>query len=325
MIKVALAKYFSQLILILTMVGLGWFAYGLYQKNKNYERNHEELIGTKEKYAQISLSLARLSTEYTSQKELATKARAEFKQINKEKNNRIKLLSDATYLIGRHVAKSNGPDYYFETKGKTRNYVFNEIRLAGENSPPLGFVMIKHDGRTYKGNYKFEIVVHNLQTVDEETGRVKVFSKAYLISKEAGLAKKRRLDFKNWKDIKYPLPIVDGVAYVDPTTPKGRLKFRLWAPHVNGGFNWGVDTRGMFLKPEINFSFSGYGISRNDLKWKFFHLGIGVDTELKNPDLHIMPFTYRLFPKVLTNTYFGPGVGWNTKGINVLLNTSLSF
>lgn len=304
-------------------VGQG-FGKSLFQ-SEDYERLHQELIGTKEAYAQISDSLAKLKVEYTAQKELSAKAKKEFSAVIKEKNERIKLLSDATYLMGRHVTRADGPDYYFETKGKTKNYVFNEIRIAGPDSPPVGFVMIKHDGRTYKGNYEFQIVVKNLQTVDEKTGRIKVYSKAFLIVQEAGLAKKRRPDFKNWEGVQYPLPIVDGVAYVDPTTPKQNPRFLWWAPRINGGFNWGTEAGGLFVKPELNVSFSGYGNSRNDLSWKFFHIGLGADTEFKTPDIHFIPATFRLFPKILTNTYLGPGIGWSTQGVNFFINTSLSF
>ena len=185
--------------------------------------------------------------------------------------------------------------------------------------------MIKSDGRTYKRNYKFTIEVQNLQTIDEETGRVKVYAKAFLVAQESSPLKKRVPGYQDWHGKKYPLSITGGVAYIDPTQKSERKKFQLWAPHVNGGFNLGVDKNGTFLRPGISFSTSGYGKSRNDLDWKLFQLGIYTDTEFKKQGVYITPFTYRAFPAILTNTYFGPGIGWTEDGPSYFLNTNVSF
>lgn len=326
MIKKILAKYLSQVLLVATIVGLGYFAYTLWRDSRNQERQFQELIGTKEKYEQLTKYTAKLESDYKVQKDLAAQADAKWKEVVRQKDEKIQMLSDATYLIGRYVNKTDGPDYYFETKGRTRNYIYNEVRLEGPDSPPIGFVMIKNDGRTYKGNYGFEIRVETMTVRDETTGQYRVFSKAFLVSKENGLADKRRPDFKKWAGIPYPLTIVGGTALIDPTLPSTNPKrFLLWAPHLNGGLNLGADVNGPFLRPGLNFSFSGYGRSRNDLDWKFLQLGIGTDTSMKNPDLHFIPFTYRPMPSFFTNTYVGPGVQWSKDGVGYFINTSVGF
>ena len=324
-IKQIVIKYVSQIALILTVAGLGYFAYNLWKDNQNQARRYQELIGTVEKYQKLTSYTAKLEVDYKAQKELLAKTKQEFSEVVSKKDEQIKLLSDATYLMGRHVNKQNGPDYYFETPGRTRNYVFNEVHLAGEDSPPIGFVMIKNDGRTYKGNYDFEIRVKTLQTQDEKSGKVKVYSKAFLVAKENGLAEKRRPDLKKWKDVEYPLEIVGGTALVDPTQKLEGKRFHWWAPRFVGGFDVGVSGGAFRFKPDLGASFMGYGYSRRDLDWRFLQLGMNVDTDFSGFGVSAVPFAYRPLPSILTNTYFGPGVGTSKNGTFFFVNTSLSF
>lgn len=324
-LKQIVVRYVSQILLVLTLAGVGYFAYTLWADGKEKDRKYSELIGTKEKYEQLSKHAAKLETDYKNQKDLLERTKKEFSEVVREKDERIKLLSDATYLMGRHVNRQDGPDYYFETTGRTRNYVFNEVRIAGQDSPPIGFVMIKNDGRTYKGNYEFEIRVKTLQTVDEATGKVKVYSKAFLVAKEDGLAGKRRPDLKKWKGEEYPLEIVGGTALVDPTAPNQDKRFMWWAPRLVGGFDAGVAGSGFKLKPDLAFSFMGYGYSRRDLDWRFLQVGINAETDFSHFGVSFVPFAYRPFPSFLTNTYFGPGIGTDRNGIFFFVNTSLGF
>lgn len=323
-LKEIFVKYISKLLIILTVAGIAVFGYSLW-RDAQEERKYADLIGTKEKYEQLTKYTAKLETKYETQKEVAKRAKREFKEYKKSANERIKVLSDATYLIGRHVEKQNGPDYYYETPRATRNYVLNEIRLQGKDSPAIGYILIKNDGRTYKRNYKFEVNVKNLQTIDEETGRVKVISKAFMIQKEVSPLKKRIEGYDSWHNKPYPLEITGGVAFVDPTEPDVSPSMWWWAPHINGGLSLGAGGSGAFMRPHISFSTSGYGISRNDLEWKFLHFGLDTDTELKKPGISFMPASYRFWPSVLTNTYLGAGVGYTEDGMNYQLNLNVTF
>ena len=316
-------KYIGQLLVILTIVGLALFGYS-YWRDQQEGRKYTNLINTKEKYEQLTKYTAKLESDYKSQKVLVELAKERWAEVERTKDERIKLLSDATYLIGKHVEKQNGPDYYFETPRRTRNYLLNELRIEGADSPPIGYVLIKHDGRTYKRNYKFEIRVNNLQTIDESTGKVKVYAKAYLVMKENGLAGKRIKDLKKWKDVPYELEIVGGTAFVDPTMPDVQKQFFWWSPHINSGLSFGAGAGGVFMRPMLDFSFLGYGKTRNDLDWKFLHIGFDTDTDFTDSGMHLTPFSYRFWSSVLTNTYIGPAIGFSPSGFNGQININLS-
>lgn len=287
-------------------------------QNEN-ERLHAELIGTKTEFKKLNEYVAELSSEYKKQSDLHNQARKEWAEISRKKDERIKLLSDATYLIGRHTERQNGPDYYYETPKRTRNYVLNELRIQGSDSPPIGYILIKSDGRTYKRNYEFEIQVKNLQTVDERTGKIKVYAKAFLVPKETSPLAKRVDGYQDWKDVSYPLKIKDGVALIDPTvlnrTPP---KMHWWSPRINGSFDFASKT----ISPGLGVSLSGYGVSRNDLTYKFFRLG-GHYNEQDGFEPTLTPAMWRPFSKVLPNTYIGPGVNFKNPGIGYFLGLQI--
>lgn len=299
-------------------VGLkvGGYFFKIEKENK---RLHTELIGQKEKYIQLTEHTAQLETQYEQQRDLYEKAKKEFKEVSKEKDERIKLLSDATYLIGRHVEKQNGPDYYFETKGRTRNYVLNELRIAGAGSPPIGYILIKHDGRTYKRNYRFEVEVKTLQTVDENTGRIKVYSKAYLTQKEASPLKKRIEGYKDWENVKYPLNIVGGTAIVDPTVANQLApRFHWWAPHINANVNF----VGEEPAAGLGISVAGYGKHKNDLSFRFLQLGAHYNQEFGVQGT-LTPILWRPLPSIFSNTYLGPGISLKDDGVGYFMGVQV--
>lgn len=323
-LKEIFVKYVSQLLILVTLAAVVVFFYSKYRDAKE-QRRFTALIGTQEKYKQLTKYTARLENRYQKEEELLVKSKKEWDQALKDKDDRIKLLSDVTYLIGKHANKQNGPDYYFSTPKHTRNFVLDEFRVAGKDSPPLGYILIKNDGTTYKRNYRFEILVKTMQTVDENNGKIKVYSKAFLVNKEGGLAVKRDKKLKNWQDLRYPLPIVGGVSYIDPTEKEYDEHLFWWAPHINGGISVGADGSGLFFKPTVDFSVSGYGKTKNDLDWKFAHFGLDSDAKFKDIGIHVLPFSYRFFPKFLTNTYIGPGIGFDRAGMDYQLNINTSF
>ena len=319
MIKDILKKYIGQMLILVTIVGLILFAYSKYRDSKE-DRKFSELIGTQTKYEQLTKYTAKLKSDYQSQKNLLNKAKEEFAEVVLKKNERIKVLSDATYLIGKHVEKQDGPDYYFSTKKGTRNYLLNEIRLQGKGSPAIGYIMIKKDGRTYKRNYAYEINVKSLHTVDEKSGHIKVVTKAFLVKKETSPLKKRVDNYDSWFNKPYPLDIVGGTALIDPTVSNLRSSFHWYAPHINGGINFSGDD----YRASVDVSISGYGKSINDLKYKLFHLGVNFGPT-KDMGYHFMPFSYRLFDKYITNTYIGPGVAKTRNGTEYYINLNLGF
>lgn len=312
---------FLLLVSILSLYYGSKFAKYVLGLESNSERLHKELIGQKESYKQLTKHMAQLESNYVKQTQLSQSAKNRFTEVIRAKNERIKLLSDATYLIGRHVTKQNGPDYYFETSKKTRNYVLNELRINGNDSPPLGFVLIKNDGRTYKRGYSYEFRVEQLQTVDENTGRIKVYAKAFLISKEKSPLVKRVDGYKNWKDIKYPLKIVGGTALVDPTIRNQlKPKFFLWAPHLNANANF----NSKYPIAGLGVSLAGYGITKNDLSFKFIQLGAQYN-KLKGLEGTIIPLMWRPLTNILPNTFIGPGASLTDGDFNYFFGVQVGF
>lgn len=318
-------KYLFYIAVAISLGLMAQAAADMWKDYKGYNRLHQELIGQKEAYVQLSKVHAKLAVNYESEKDLHEKAKKEWGEVSKAKNERIKLLSDATYLISRHVEKQNGPDYSFRTKRGTRNYILNEIRIAGKDSPAIGYILIKNDGRTYKRNYAFEIQVKNLQTIDENTGKIKFYAKAFLVQKESSLLAKRVEGYKDQKDVKYPLEITGGTVLYDPTI-KNQLKNRfMWTMNFNGGVNVGAQGDSL-LKGALGVSFAGYGPHKADLKYKLLQVGAGFNSDATFANIHLIPVSIRPLPKFLKNTYIGPGIGYTTDNRTVFfLNTSIGF
>jgi hypothetical protein len=324
-LKAIVVRYFSTLLTLVTIVGLVIFCVDLYRSEHEAESRYQELLGTKEKYEQLSQYTAKLEVEYKNQKDLSKLLEETWQDISRRQEEKIKLLSDATYLIGKHSTKQDGPDYYFQTPKGTQNLIVDEIRIAGPDSPPVGFILIKSDGTTYKANYKFEIRAETLQTKDDDSGKVTVYSKAYFVAGENGLAEKRRPDLKKWKDVPYPLQIVGGSAVVDPTEQADSRSLRLWAPRLVGGVNGTAGAGGLAMRPSLGVSLAGFGYSRRDLDWRFVQLGVDAKSDLSDFGVNVVPLSWRPFRNTLVNTYLGPGIGWTVAGPNLFMNLSLGF
>lgn len=316
---------FKNIVIAAFVIIVGLAAYRIYSDYKEKDRLYSDLIGLEEEYKQVNENVAKLKNAYQKQSELIERQQKEWSEISKEKDERIKLLSDATYLIGQHKGRQNGPDYYYETPKKTRNYVLNELRLDGPDSPAMGYILIKNDGRTYKRNYAFEVQIKNLQTVDKKIGKIKVYSKAFVVMKEKSPLVKRIDGYKNWEDVPYPLKIVDGVVYVDPTIPdNNKPRFFLWNPKFGVSINGIVNKEHGYVLPALDVSLMSYGESKNDSKYKFVNIGASIGTENEEFDIHLKPILWRPF-NLFSNTYIGPGIGYGINGTRFLLGVSVEF
>ena len=309
----------SIIIRVLVLISFALAGYGLYKSEQEKDRLHTELIGQQTAFKKLEGEAAQLATKYEDQKLLKELAENRFAEVVKEKNERIKSLSDATFLIGRHVEKQDGPDYYFETPKKTRNFVMNEIRLQGAGTPAIGYILIKSDGRVYKRNYKLEVLVESLQTVDEDTGKIRVITKAFAVQKEPSLLKKRVKDYDDLEGQKIPLEVVGGSLIVDPTQPNQLSpKFFLRAPHLNANVNFGGGDPAYGL----SISLSGYGKTKNDLSFKFLDFGVHYN-DARGLQGIATPILWRPLPNLFKNTYIGPGVSFDNAGTGFFLGLKL--
>lgn len=282
-------------------------------------RLHTELVGQQEKYKQLSAYAAKLEVDYQTQAQLKAELESKFKDEESALQGQIKVLSNATFLIREKARESGSSDLSYQGDGV--KYLVNEIRF--KDGPPVGYVLIFDDGRVVSKIYNHEIDVNQAITQDEDTGRYSIVAKADYVLKSPSINTNGE---KVWTNQPYPLKITGGTAFVDPTErDQFQHHFMLWAPHLNGGMSLEAGANGATIRPTVDFSIAGYGVTRNDLDWKFAQVGVDIDTALTDPGFHVTPFSYRFWPSILTNTYVGPAVGWTKSGPNLQLNLNLTF
>ena len=277
------------------------------------ERLHKELIGKTEQYKQLSDKAANLERKYVTQQELTKELEKNWKEEKSALTGRVKLLSNATYLIRERARKENNSDLSYE--GNKVKYLFNEVRF--NNGPPVGYVMIFDNGKVVSKIYNHEIDVKLAVSRDEDKGNYNVVSKADFVLKSGHL----KPDGINWFGKPYPLNIVGGTALIDPTEKVlNNQRFYLWAPRYNAGLLGSPD--GIYSMAGV--SVMGYGYSKRDLTWKFLQFGVHADIN-KNIGLNITPVLYRPFSNTLPNTYVGPGILWHDGKQQYFIGISLGF
>lgn len=314
---------FKLIVSAVSLLALVYFADRAVSYVKNImgsnERLYTELIGQQEKYKQLSEHAAKLEVDYASQKQLKDELAEKFANEKDALNGRIQMLSNATFLIRESARKEGRSDIVYQ--GDKLKYVVNEIRF--NDGPAVGYVLIFDDGRVVSKIYNHEIQVDTAVARDEDTGRYSVVSKADYVLKSPSINSNGEAV---WYNKPYGLKIVGGTVTVDPTDKNQFAPTFQWVDvHLNGGVSAGAGLGGGFVRPTVDVSMSGYGPSKNDLDWKFLHLGFDVDVALKDPGAHLMPFSYRFWPSVLSNTYAGPGLGFSKSGLNGQLNLNLTF
>lgn len=307
-VKDILSKYFLFLLKAVTVLGICYFVYGLYKDKNDAERKYKEIIGKEENFKRINDYVADLEKKYVSEKQMKEELEKKWGDQKKHLEGRIKYLSDALFVI-----KNN-------EESDTSNSKIIEVSILkdGKYGPPLCYV--KKDGDTiYKKVYDFQINVDTAISKDEDSGKYFILTKANLALLENPLIN------SEWKDKPYPLKISNGTAIIDPTEKSLENKFYWFNPKLNGGINFGVLAGQFFSKPSISVSWMGYGLTKNDLKWKFISTGVDFDTKFNNPGINFSPFLYRPFDSFIVNTYIGPGINYTTSGTGYYLGLSLGF
>ncbi|MDX1471018.1 MAG: hypothetical protein R3213_05945 [Flavobacteriaceae bacterium] len=314
-------KFFKKTIkknfkfVIIGVVALSLFAFvGKYLDSLNEnKRLHQELVGKTDKYKQLTDYVANLERKYVEQKELTRVAEEQFGRERGELKGRIKVLSNATYLIRERARRSNSSDLVYEGKGV--KYVFNEIRF--QDGPPIGYVLIFDDGRVVSKVYNHSIDVKTAVSRDEDSGKYNILSKADYVLRSGH----RKPDGKNWFGVPYPMKITGGTALIDPTEPnKSSKRFYLWAPRYNFGVNFNKEG----AAPGIGASLMGYGYSKRDLDFKFLELGLQYE-EIDGIGFTFKPLLWRPFSDTLPNTYIGPGMSYDKSGQDYFLGISVGF
>ena len=104
-----------------------------------------------------------------------------------------------------------------------------------------------------------------------------------------------------------------------------RKSMHTWMPVYAGGFNLGVCKEG--YEGDLNFGVSvmGYGKNKSDLDFRFLQLGVNLSPKFDAIGVNIVPILWRPFPENASNTSFGPGIGYGTRGLNGFINGSIRF
>jgi hypothetical protein len=317
--KEHLSKYFTNLVSVLTLVGVAFFGWNFWEDRQQekadrllLEERYAKLTDTRTEAVQLSATVAQLATLYKDQADLAKEVALAWKDLALERGERVKLKAETIVTVDPTVEKQPKADYTFLTPEGQQGYTLNELRIEGKDSPAIGYIMVKNDGEVYKKNYKFEVRVESVQLKDDLTGQIRIVSRAFLVPLEDGLAGNKRPDLKKWSGEKYPLKVTGGETVVDPQEPIITLsKVKGWVPwsmNFNAGFGlFGSKENGLDAKATVDTNLAGYGVSKRDLDWKFFHLGVNYSAN-GGLGFHLTPFSYRPLPSILTNTYVGPGV-----------------
>lgn len=293
---------------IIVLLGLAYAGQKIYDLYSEKQRLHQELIGQKEKYVQLSDRAAKLENQYVDQQTLRSKLEREFEQEKDALIGRIKVLSNATFLIREKARKSGQSDLVYQ--GSRVKYVLNEIRY--NDGPPLGYVLIFDDGRVVSRIYNHKLEVKSAVSRDESSGRYSVVNRADYILKSPSLNLNGE---KNWFNKPFPLPISSGTAFIDPSEPRNlKKRFHLFAPHLNANLNF---TDFDAVNAGLGISVMGYGYTKNDLDYKFIQ--IGAQSNGTNFVATLTPVMWRPLPQYLSNTYIGPGVSHDGRNFGYLL------
>ena len=297
------------------------------EHRRELEARYSSLLNSVQEFATLEKELASLRIKYAEQQELLLKTADQWPDL-RDKHERVKSVGAVTVRLPSGEQKQVTPDYQFTTpKGESRFSIF-ELRVAGPNSPPIGYVRINSDGSVNKQSYPINVQVEQVQFKDDLTGKVRVISRAYLLPVENGLAGKRRPDWTRWAGRKYKLGVTEGELVIDPKEPidayRGRKDWVLLPLNINGGI--GVIGDGSSINSAIttDVTLLGWGSSKYSLDYKFFNIG-GIYNDTDGVGVAITPATLRPLPTVLTNTYLGVGYGAFVDTSNYFINLSVGF
>lgn len=311
-------------VLILIVTGMG---YSMFKQQEALKKIKSDLIGQQQAYEQLSQNYAKLGTDYVNQKQLAEEAKKNWQKElanNKQLREQLRGVATAQFSI-KSLPVTGEPDILVPGPD---GYLFHEVRYPqNENGgwgPPVGYVKIANGtGQVTSKQYDHDIVIDSAITVDQESGKVNVYTKGFYVMRELSINAETPEnpdgEYFNWQDVRYPLPITGGKLTYTPGDPPitDRLPRRLqWTPHLNVGAFGGATMTGPAWGGHVDVTFGGYGRTKNDLDYKF--LGVGVNANNDYLDLNVVPAYWR-FSNVLplvSNVYVGAGAGFGSRGTN---------
>lgn len=209
-----------------------------------------------------------------------------------ENIRKLRIASDHMYKAG---TGDENEQYFIDIKYPVKNDVDEIVKEV-----PYAWAIFypnKPDDKKWKyGIYSLDYYSQIVQT-EQQDGQYNTYTKVWFENNERKISKG------------YEVP-VDIVSSEFKQTRKTVEEMFWWAPHISLGLD------GMFSSrlrasagASINVSTSGYGRTKNDLTWKFFEFGLGMNEDTFYGKFS--PFSYnvgRHLPLV-ENTFVGPFVG----------------
>ena len=294
---------------------------------KIYLKSSKDYKSLQDKYYQISAYTAQLETQYINNDEFEKSIDKEFNDTKEILYDHKNLIIEPSFYLPNKVRINKAFDFHNE------KYKFHEIHLNDSDDPnqlgpPIGYVMIKKNGQIVSKIYKHEIIIDSVVSKDSKTEKIQVISKGYFKLLQSGLANRHDSTKKDWKNIKYPIQIINGKVLINSDNnfstkhlifnPKGDLGISIFSP---------ISKPHVMFAPNIGVSLMSYGKSKNDTLFRFIRVGVGIDNN-KKFYANVSPVMLNIGYKTnfFSNTYIYPNFGYSFKNkFNAGFGLSLSF
>jgi hypothetical protein len=305
-------KYLSIFLAFCILVLGGFFAWDHYRLSKVADQLNSELM-------QSNLELGKAHTQFgdASKKidELNAKLQAEIRSHQETVIQYNELW--AKYQVVVHdgqggsipvppeVASNIRPgDFYVADTNKLLHWLgptidisYLDVRLSAlasayssteDNKLSLG----SHFDYTLNLNLKLKSV-----TTIAESGAVNNYAEIYEIDKEGK-----------------ELGKFDIIKFESVVTDQRKPHFYWWAPHLDLGGLAGITTDVKFKSAfSLGFSAMGYGLTVNDLMWRFVRLGINLGDSVLGGDCVPVQYNLGSFLPLVSNLWVGPFVSYDIK------------
>ena len=266
MLKVSFS--ISSTILIALLIGLFVMLYlwvgGLKHQNTRLQQKIEE---SQRGYLELKENIARAESKMVSKGELKRMLReavdpAIREMINKNRET-VKLISKVEGSLKGSVEELQLEPVVVE-KEKYQVKQFSS-RISLPEGPPLAWWRVDSQGLAMQGLYEMRFNLMTTLTEQKSKKGYNVYNELWLTTTE----------FEEWKDRPYPIPIDRAEMRWVPI--KQAKAFYSFLPKLDIGLE--ANLAGL-KKPALGFSIGaslmGYGLSEDDLEWRFLRLSAGA-------------------------------------------------
>lgn len=310
-----IAKSAVVIFLVAGLIFVGWQGYTwINNKMEVQQAQTEAALESARRYKEYQPNLARADTEIVNDlKEEINKLRDDWKEALEdieEKNEEITNMGSTIARLEENIRKLGieSSHTYRAGTGDLNEQYFIDIMYPVKNKKgevvkeiPYAWAIFypnKPAGEKWKyGIYPLDYYSQIVQT-EQQDGQYNTYTKVWFENNDRSMS----------KGYEVPIDIVESKYKQEEKTEEEMF---WWAPHISLGLD------GMFSSSfdgavggSLNISTSGYGKTKNDLTWKFFEFGVGMNNQ---DELYgkFSPFSYNIGRNLplVENTFVGPYVG----------------